>query len=489
MPLELQTAPTGGEIAVEPAVSFKELKKDPLYVSRIKVYAKAVRGRFRQIKWAVLILLLGIYYVVPWLRWDRGPGVPDQAVLIDMPGRRAYFLWIEIWPQEIYYLTFVLMLGAFGLFLATSIGGRVWCGFTCPQTVWTDLFMWVERVIEGDRGARIRLDKAPLSRAKVLRKGAKHAAWLLIAALTGGAWIMYFNDAPTVTRAILSGEASFAQYFFFGLFTATTYLLAGFAREQVCTYMCPWPRFQAALLDQDSYVVTYERWRGEPRAPHKKGQSFEGRGDCIACNNCVAVCPMGIDIRDGLQLECIGCGLCVDACNDVMDRIGRPRELITLDTERNQQLRIQGLPPVTRILRSRTLIYAAILVLIGIGVLIGLSARSSVDLNVLHDRNPLFVTLSDGSIRNGYTVKILNKSHALRQYALEVGGLPGMTVSVLGEDGLVLPARPDTVATYRVYVTAPRTALGEKAEDLTFELTDRASGAEAKHKSVFRGPG
>jgi cytochrome c oxidase accessory protein FixG len=487
--LELQSAPAAGEVAVEPAVSFKELKKDPLYASRIKVYAKAVRGRFRQIKWAVLIVLLAIYYVVPWLRWDRGPGVPDQAVLIDMPGRRAYFFWIEIWPQEIYYLTFVLMLGAFGLFLATSIGGRVWCGFTCPQTVWTDLFMWVERRIEGDRGARIRLDKAPLSRTKILRKGAKHAAWLAIAALTGGAWIMYFNDAPTVTRAILFGEASFAQYFFFGLFTATTYLLAGFAREQVCTYMCPWPRFQAALLDRDSYVVTYERWRGEPRAPHKKGHSFEGRGDCIACNNCVAVCPVGIDIRDGLQLECIGCGLCVDACNDVMDRIGRPRELITLDTERNQQLRIQGLPPTTRILRPRTLIYAGILALIGIGVLIGLTARSSVDLNILHDRNPLFVLLSDGSIRNGYTLKILNKSHAERRYALEIGGLPGATVSVLGEEGAVLPAKPDTVATYRVYVTAPRTALGGKARDLTFELNDPASGARAKHKSVFRGPG
>jgi cytochrome c oxidase accessory protein FixG len=491
--LEVQAAPQAassvGEVAVEHAVSFKELKKDPLYAKQIKVYAKAVKGRFRQIKWAVLIALLGIYYVVPWLRWDRGPGVPDQAVLIDMPGRRAYFFWIEIWPQEIYYLTFVLMLGAFGLFLATSVGGRVWCGFTCPQTVWTDLFMWVERRIEGDRGARIRLDKAPLSRTKILRKSGKHAAWLVIAALTGGAWIMYFNDAPTVSLALLTGEASFAQYFFFGLFTGTTYLLAGFAREQVCTYMCPWPRFQAALLDRDSYVVTYERWRGEPRAPHKKGQSWENRGDCIACNNCVAVCPTGIDIRDGLQLECIGCGLCVDACNDVMDRIGRPGELITLDTERNQQLRIQGLPPTTRILRPRTLIYAAILALIGAGVLIGLSARSSIDLNVLHDRNPLFVRLSDGSIRNGYTIKILNKSHALRQYALQIEGVPGATVSVLGGDGLVLSAKPDTVATYRAYVTAPRSALGDEAEKLTFELKDPASGAEAKHKSVFRGPG
>jgi cytochrome c oxidase accessory protein FixG len=497
--LELQATSPAGDVAVEDAVSFKELKKTPLYASRIKVYSKAVRGRFRQIKWAVLIVLLAIYYVVPWLRWDRGPGVPDQAVLIDMPSRRAYFFWIEIWPQEIYYLTFVLMLGAFGLFLATSVGGRVWCGFTCPQTVWTDLFMWVERQIEGDRGARIRLDKAPLSRAKVLRKVSKHVAWLLIAALTGGAWIMYFNDAPSVTQAILTGEASFAQYFFFGLFTATTYLLAGFAREQVCTYMCPWPRFQAALLDQDSYVVTYERWRGEPRAPHKKGQSFEGRGDCIACNNCVAVCPMGIDIRDGLQLECIGCGLCVDACNDVMDRIGRPRELITLDTERNQQRRMQGLAPTTRIVRPRTLIYATILVLIGAGVLIGLSFRSTLDINVLHDRNPLFVTLSDGSIRNGYTIKILNKTRAVQHYGLALDGIQGANLSVLGQKDraahAVLTAQPDTVATFRVFVTAPgKLAGGEEADEedgvqhLKMVLTGHDTGTSAERTTIFRRP-
>ncbi len=496
---------TRDQVAVEDAVSFKELKKEPLYAARIKVYPKQVRGLFRRIKWTALIVLLGIYYVVPWLRWDRGLGAPDQAVLIDMPNRRAYFFWVEIWPQEIYYLTFLLILGAFGLFLVTSIGGRVWCGFTCPQTVWTDLFMWVERKVEGDRGARIRLDKAPWTRAKAMKKGVKHAAWLLIAAATGGAWIMYFNDAPSVTRAILTGEASFAQYFFFGLFTATTYLLAGWAREQVCTYMCPWPRFQAALLDQDSYVVTYERWRGEPRGPHKKGQSWEGRGDCIACNNCVAVCPTGIDIRDGLQLECIGCGLCVDACNDVMDRIGRPRELITLDTERNQALRIAGKPPERRIFRPRTLIYSAIIAVLGAGVLIALSARSSVDINILHDRNPLFVKLSDGGIRNGYTIKILNKSREARLYDLTLDGIEGATLNVLGQnvEGFAhafVAANPDTVTTYRVYVTVPHGALEHLRDDansgrergmqpLTMVLTDRTSGTRAAQQTVFREPG
>ena len=479
-------------VTVEDAVSFKEKKKEALYAAHVKIYPKDVRGRFRTIKWGALAVLLAIYYVVPWLRWDRGPGVPDQAVLIDMPGRRAYFFWIEIWPQEIYYLTLLLMLGAFGLFLVTSIGGRVWCGFTCPQTVWTDLFMWVERKVEGDRGARIRLDKAPLGREKILRKGGKHAAWLAIAAATGGAWIMYFNDAPSVTRAILTGGASFAQYFFFGLFTATTYLLAGFAREQVCTYMCPWPRFQAALLDQDSYVVTYQKWRGEPRAPLRKNENRDGRGDCIACNNCVAVCPMGIDIRDGLQLECIGCGLCVDACNDVMARIGRPLELITLDTERNQARRAEGLPAATRIMRPRTVVYASILALIAAGTLLGLAARAAVEVNVLHDRNPLFVTLSDGSIRNGYTIKVLNKTHEARQYQLAIDGPAGASLSVLGtrsEGGApVLSAKPDAVATYRAHVTAPAGALEEPAQRLTFRLDDQAGGAVAEHETVFRGP-
>ncbi|HET6467290.1 MAG TPA: cytochrome c oxidase accessory protein CcoG, partial [Geminicoccaceae bacterium] len=263
-------------VAVEDARSRKEYRSDPLYIGRVPVYPKRVDGTFRRIKWAVLAVLLGIYYVVPWIRWDRGPGAPDQAVLIDMPGRRAYFFWLEIWPQEVYFLAGLLILAAFGLFMVTSLFGRVWCGFTCPQTVWTDLYMWVESRIEGDRNARMRLDKQPWSRDKVLKKTAKHAAWLFIAAATGGAWIMYFNDAPTVTAEIVTGDASFAVYFFFGLFTATTYLLAGHAREQVCTYMCPWPRFQAALIDEDSLVVTYQKWRGEPRGKHRKGEPWEG---------------------------------------------------------------------------------------------------------------------------------------------------------------------------------------------------------------------
>ena len=470
------------------------MKEDPLYVDRIRIYPKAVRGLFRRIKWAVLIVLLGLYYIIPWIRWDRGPDAPDQAVLVDMAGRRLYFFFIEIWPQEIYYLTFLLMAAAFGLFLATTIGGRVWCGFTCPQTVWTDLFMWVERQIQGDRSARVRLDKQPWTRSKIIKKGLTHAAWLLIAAATGGAWIMYFADAPTVTYEILTGRASLGVYFFFGLFTFTTYLLAGWAREQVCTYMCPWPRIQAALLDQDSYVVTYEKWRGEPRGPHKKGTSWEGRGDCVACNQCVAVCPMGIDIRDGLQLECIGCGLCIDACNEVMSRVGRPGNLITLDSERNQYLRNAGQPPEFRVVRPRTILYTVILAVLGVGILFGLASRAGLDLNVLPDRNPLFVRLADGGIRNGYTVKVMNRVREPKTYELTLDGLEGATLKVLGVNderesrSVLLAAKPDQVSTYRLFVTAPAAAVDGPVQDFRVVLTDQSEGELFDFETVFRGP-
>ena len=457
------------------------------------VYPRRVSGRFRNIKWAALVLLLGIYYLLPWIRWDRGPAAPDQAILVDMAGRRLYFFWIEIWPQEIYFLTGVLVLAAFGLFLATALFGRVWCGFACPQTVWTDLFLWVERLIEGDRLARIRLDRQLLTVGKAIRKTIKHAAWLFIALATGGAWVMYFNDAPTVVRGFFTGAAGPVVYGFVGLFTATTYLLAGWAREQVCTTMCPWPRIQGALLDQDSLAVTYRAWRGEPRGPHKKGASWAGRGDCIDCEQCVVVCPTGVDIRDGLQLGCIGCGLCIDACNDVMAKVDRPPFLIAWDSARNQELLAAGQPANYRLLRPRTLIYAVLVAVVGLAILAGLGLRSSTDINVLHDRNPLFVTLSDGSIRNGYTIKILNRQHEARLYRLSLaGGLPATYRVVGGEpetsDPVELRAMPDRVSTFQVYVTLPRSAVDRASRAIDFEATDPVAGTTARHTSVFRGP-
>ena len=480
-------------VVIENAVSTKALKEQPLYASRVRVYPKSVRGTMRRVKWAALVVLLAVYYIVPWLRWERGPGIPDQAVLIDIANRRAYFFWIEIWPQEVYFLTGILILAALVLFLMTSLMGRVWCGYACPQTVWTDLFMWVERLIEGDRVSRMRLDKAPLGAAKAARKVAKHGAWLVISALTGGAWIMYFIDAPTVTADLLAGAASTQVYFFFGLFTATTYVLAGWAREQVCTYMCPWPRIQSALVDEDSMIVTYRAWRGEPRAHYRRGDSWEGRGHCVDCRACIAVCPTGIDIRDGMQLECIGCGLCIDACDNVMDRLDLPRGLIAFDTERNLVRSAEGKPPVNRLVRPRTVLYAVLTALVAGIMLWALSSRATVEVDVLHDRNPLFVTLSDGSIRNGYTLKILNKAQEMRLFTLSVRGLPDPEVTIVGqelagEDEVVLYADSDAVKTIRVFVSVPREALAEPGTTFSFVVEDAEGGESAVRETVFRGP-
>ena len=408
-----------------------------------------------------------------------------------MVAGKLYFFGIEIWPQEIYYLTGLLMLGAFGLFLATALFGRLWCGFACPQTVWTDLFMQVERWIEGDRAERIRFDKAPWTRAKWRKRVAKHAAWLLIAFLTGGAWIMYFRDAPTVVGEFFTGQAGLTVYFFVFLFTATTYLLAGMAREQVCTYMCPWPRIQGALVDQDTMAVTYKSWRGEPRGKYRKGEGFDGRGDCIDCKQCVAVCPMGIDIRDGFQLECIGCGLCVDACDEVMTKIGRPPRLIAYDSERNQDLRAAGQPAVSRLVRPRTILYTAMVAGVGVTMLVILALRATVDINILPDRSPLFVTMADGSIRNGYTIRVMNKQHAAKSYELAVAGDEGR-LSMVGQDGhaavVTLSAPPDGMAAHRVFVQLPRAALAGGQRPLTFELKDVEAGQVQTFDTVFHGP-
>jgi len=472
------------------AVSLKTQKAAlPLYATRIKVYPRAVGGRWRTIKWSALVMLLGVYYAVPWLRWDRGPGAPSQAILIDLDGRRGWFFDVVLWPQEVYFVTGALILAAFGLFFATSLFGRVWCGFACPQTVWTDLFMLVERLIEGDRNERMRLDRAAMSPSKAVRKGLKHAAWLLIAAVTGGAWVFYYVDAPTTLVRILNGTASYEVYFCIGLLTATTYALAGWAREQVCTYMCPWPRFQSAMLDEQSLIVTYQKGRGEPRGKHKAGQSWQGRGDCVDCNLCVAVCPTGIDIRDGQQIECIGCSLCVDACNQTMRKVGRPAGLIRWDTLANQQAKDSGKPAVRwRPVRPRTLLYALLLAVAGAVMLAAFVLRTDTELTVQRDRSPNFVRLSNGDIRNAYTVKILNKRQQQQQFELALDGLPAARLSFVGDDGH-LAVHPDAVGTFRVLITLPAAAAPAGSKAVAFTVRDTTGLVRASHEAVFVGPG
>jgi cytochrome c oxidase accessory protein FixG len=472
----------------------REEAGDHLYANRVRVYPKSVHGPVRRFKWAVLIVCLAIYYLLPWLRWHRGVNEPDQAVLLSIWNERFYFFDLKFWPQDIYYLTGLLIMGAVGLFLVTSLLGRVWCGYTCPQTVWTDLFMWIERRIEGDRNERMKRDAGPVTFDVVWRKALKHATWLGIAFWTGGAWIMYYVDAPTVTVEFWTGTASKEVYFFTFLFTATTYLLAGWAREQVCTYMCPWPRFQSAMLDEQSLTVTYQGWRGEPRTRGRRHDDAPGgAGDCVDCGACVTACPTGIDIRDGIQLECINCGLCIDACNHVMERTGRPKWLITWDTLADQAAKAQGRTATFKFLRPRTIIYvSALLVAVG-AMTVALAMRSSVGLSVLHDRAPLFVRQPDGNLRNGYTVKIVNKGSSQTLFELNTKGLPGAILAEADEglgpaDRLGLPVKADSVGTYRVLVSGKPDALADGSQPIDFLLRNTETGEQTTYHSVFMGP-
>src|SRR5215475_2353457 len=342
-----------------------ELDYGPLYAARKKVYPQQVSGTFSRIKWGLMGVCLGVYYFLPFVRWNRGLGAPDQAVLIDFPGRRFYFFFIELWPQEVYYFTGLLILAAMTLFLMNAVGGRIWCGYLCPQTIWTDLFYAVERLIEGDRREQMRKAAGPLTLRRTGELAAKHGIWLFIAWWTGGAWVLYFADAPTLVRDLATGQAPAVAYICIAILTFTTYTLAGFMREQVCVYMCPWPRIQAALTDEWALNVTYRGDRGEPRHSVKKANELRAKGlpagDCIDCHQCVAVCPTGIDIRNGAQLGCIMCGLCIDACDTVMTKVDRPTGLIAYDNDINMARRAEGKAPLYRIVRPRTLIYAGII--------------------------------------------------------------------------------------------------------------------------------
>ncbi len=462
-----------------------------LYAGRVKVYSKEAHGTFRTIKWIVMAVTLGIYYLVPWIRWDRGPYLPDQAVLIDLPARRFYYFFLEIWPQEFYYVTGLLVLAALALFLVTSVAGRVWCGYTCPQTVWTDLMIAVERFWQGDRNARLRLDKHMWSFETLWRKTATHLSWLLIAIATGGAFVFYFADAPTLAKQFWNFDAPTTAYLFVGIFTATTYVLGGIAREQVCIYMCPWPRIQGAMFDRDSLLISYRTWRGEPHGPHRKGESWDGRGDCVDCRQCVAVCPTGIDIRNGPQLECIQCALCIDACDEIMTKVNRPTGLIAYDTVRNLEAGEVGADPIN-LFRPRVILYAAAMVVVSLIMLVALVMRPELEVSVLHDRNPLYVRLSDGGVRNGYTIKLLNKLYLPRAFSIGVEGLPGATLDLIGhEGGAVVPVPPDNLQSVRIYLTLDKSgvkALTASATPFSFVVTDIANGARTEHAATFQGP-
>jgi len=460
-----------------------------LYAAREPVFPKRISGRFRNLKWIIMLVTLGIYYVTPWIRWDRGAALPDQAVLLDLANRRFFFFWIEIWPHEFYFVAGLLIMAGLGLFLFTSALGRVWCGYTCPQTVWTDLFYAVERWIEGDRNARLRLWRQEWNFKKFRLRITKYVVWLLIALATGGAWVFYFADAPTLFMSLVTGQAAYVAYATIGILTATTFVFGGFMREQVCIYMCPWPRIQAAMMDEDTITVAYRDWRGEPRG---KGKTREDLGDCIDCNACVNVCPVGIDIRDGQQLECITCALCIDACDEIMDKVGKPRGLIdymALTDEANERAGNEKKPVWKHIFRPRTIIYTTLWSVIGIGLVVLLFMRTEIDVTVAPIRNPQFVTLSDGSIRNTYDVRIRNMSHDDSTFQITLVSEDGLRIELEGMEGQTVDVPADTTQLQRVYVIAgpDDPAANRERSDFRFWVEDLGADARTHNDTTFFG--
>ncbi|WP_323005109.1 cytochrome c oxidase accessory protein CcoG [Pseudorhodobacter sp.] len=475
-------------------MSSPDTEPKSLYQKREPIFPRRVKGAFRNLKWWLMAFTLGIYYITPWIRWDRGPSLPDQAVLIDMANRRFFFFMIEIWPHEFYFVAGLLIMAGLGLFLFTSAAGRVWCGYACPQTVWTDLFILVERWIEGDRNARLRLHRSKWNAEKIRKTAVKWGAWLLISIATGGAWVFYFTDAPTLAVKLVAGQAHPVAYITILILTATTFFFGGFFREQICIYACPWPRIQAAMIDEDTLTINYRHWRGEPRGKLHKGEMASDQGDCIDCMACVNVCPMGIDIRDGQQMACITCGLCIDACNDVMDRIGKPRDLIGYMALTDEVAEMAGTEPKSvwkHVFRPRTIMYTTLWSAVGIGLVVALFLRSAIDVNVTPVRNPTFVTLSDGSIRNTYDVRLLNKQGQDEVFDISLTSDVPLRITLEGVQGLSVTVKANEQKTQRVYVIAdPGSAAAiANRSDLRLWVEQIGSTNRIYHDTIFNGKG
>jgi cytochrome c oxidase accessory protein FixG len=462
-----------------------------LYAAREPVFPKAVQGFYRRLKWWIMGITLAIYYITPWIRWDRGAHLPDQAVLIDLANRRFFFFWIEIWPQEFYYVAGLLIMAGLALFLFTSVLGRVWCGYACPQTVWVDLYQHVERWIDGDRNAQFRLLKQKWNLEKIARRFSKWSIWLIIAIATGGAWIFYFADAPTLFLSFVSGAAPVVAYATVGVLTATTFILGGFMREQVCIYMCPWPRIQGAMLDENSLTVTYKGWRGEPRGKNRKKAGADALGDCIDCNACVAVCPTGVDIREGQQIGCITCALCIDACDDIMAKIGKPRGLIDYCTLADEPLERAGAAPMPvwkRVIRPRTILYTVLWSAVGLGMVVTLFMRDSIGLTMARDRNPLFVALSDGSIRNAYTVNIQNMNGEPHPFRISATSEPELRLDIQGTDGSEFEVAADEARKLRIFLLARPWFTMPERTPVRIWVEDMVTHERASYDTHFQGP-
>jgi cytochrome c oxidase accessory protein FixG len=442
-----------------------------MYVSERKIYPRDVDGRFQRLRTLAVFVLLGMYYVFPWLQWQG-----RQAVLFDLAARKFYIFGLAFWPQDFIFLALGLVMAGLSLFFFTTIAGRLWCGYACPQTVWTEVFLWMERWTEGDRSQRVKLDKAPWSANKLRRKGAKHALWLVFALWTGFTFVGFFTPIRGLARDLVPFAWSGWELFWVLFYALATWGNAGVLREQVCKYMCPYARFQSAMFDRDTLIISYDEKRGEPRGARKKGTHPDGQGDCIDCTICVQVCPTGIDIRNGLQYECIACGACIDACDEVMDKVGSPRGLIRYATQNS----LEGKP--TRWLRPRVLVYGALLALLCAGTVAGIALRRPLIVDVIRDRQ-LFREVAGGAIENAYALRLVNKEGRAHRFAITLEGDPALQLLAPA----MVAAAPEEVLTVPVTVRAGRRAV-RGGRDLRFVVRDLDSGLEVREASRFFGP-
>ena len=488
---------------------------ESLYAAQPKVYPREIDGRFARLRLSAVFVLLGVFYLFPWLRWNGA-----QAVLFDLPARKFHVFGMTFWPQDFFWLTWLLIIAGLSLFFFTAVAGRLWCGYACPQTVWTEVFLWIERACEGRRNQRIRLDAGPWTREKLLRKGAKQTLWVLFSLWTGFTFVGFFT--PITVLGVEAANLSFSGWeaFWIVFYGFATYGNAGYLREQVCKYMCPYARFQSAMFDHDTLIISYDAARGEPRGPRRKGTRVLSRvskpsaaapigadggpgshpsppadaragatadpgatvhsleaGDCIDCDACVQVCPTGIDIRDGLQIECIACAACVDACDAVMDKMDYPRGLIRYTTENV----LSGKP--RRVLRLRTLIYGGLLTFLLSAFAWGITHRNPLIVEILRDRNALYRETSNGEIENSYTLKIVNKTDRPMQLHLVLDD--DHALHIVGDGRIAVGA--GQVVNPSLTLHAERAALRGKHHVEVHVRSDDGS-VDAEYKTEFFAP-
>jgi cytochrome c oxidase accessory protein FixG len=452
-----------------------------LYEAQKKIYPRAVTGRFAQWRWALVWLTQVVFYGLPWLEWGE-----RQAVLFDLGSRRFYIFGWVLYPQDFIYLTGLLVISALSLFLFTAVAGRLWCGFSCPQTVYTEMFLWIERKVEGDRTARMRLDGQPLSLEKLVKKWFKHLLWFGLAMWTGFSFVGYFTPIRDLMLEFLQTRMGSWEVFWVFFYGLATYGNAGFLREQVCKYMCPYARFQSAMFDRDTLIVSYDAARGEPRGSRnrKVDHRAAGLGECVDCDLCVQVCPTGIDIRQGLQYECIGCAGCVDVCNGVMDRMGYPRGLIRFTTG-NAMDKGWGEGDIWRhVLRPRVLVYVTVLGALCFAVALSLALRTPLKVDVVRDRAALSRIVEGGKLENVYRLQVMNATESRQEYRISVDGLPGLEIAS-GAEVEVGPAQSRWVP---VRLRIPYGSADPGSHTIHFQVAAEHGGAHVSEKSAFLVP-